>query len=123
VTDPLLSTLRISILTIFMAAAARSDFETLSVRDRHWIRWSVPVVLILLVEMTSENMGIANFCMVFSLVAVFSFCFSEPPDPRDFRDWNQNEALLFVMYALGLVKFVYGAPVYSDTNSRGGSGR
>ena len=115
-TDPLLSTLRISILTIFMAAAARSDFETLSVRDRHWIRWSVPVVLILLVEMTSENMGIANFCMVFSLVAVFSFCFSEPPDPRDFRDWNQNEALLFVMYALGLVGFVYGEIVYSDTN-------
>ena len=64
--DPLLSTLRISILTIFMAVAARSDFDTLSVRDRHWIRWSAPVVLILLVEMTSENMGLANFCMVFS---------------------------------------------------------
>jgi len=116
VTDPLLSTLRISILTIFMASAARSDFETLSVRDRHWTRWSVPVVLILLVEMTSENMGIANFCMVFSLLAVFSFCFSEPPNPRDFRDWNQNQALLFVVYALGLVGFVYGAIVYSDTN-------
>ena len=115
-TDPLLSTLRISILTIFMASAARSDFETLSVRDRHWTRWSVPVVLILLVEMTSENMGIANFCMVFSLLAVFSFCFSEPPNPRDFRDWNQNQALLFVVYALGLVGFVYGAIVYSDTN-------
>jgi len=99
-----------------MASAARSDFETLSVRDRHWTRWSVPVVLILLVEMTSENMGIANFCMVFSLLAVFSFCFSEPPDPRDFRDWNQNQALLFVVYALGLVGFVYGAIVYSDTN-------
>ena len=115
-TDPLLSTLRISILTIFMASAARSDFETLSVRDRHWTRWSVPVVLILLVEMTSENMGIANFCMVFSLLAVFSFCFSEPPNPRDFRDWKQNQALLFVVYALGLVGFVYGAIVYSDTN-------
>ena len=115
-TDPLLSTLRISILTIFMASAARSDFETLSVRDRHWTRWSVPVVLILLVEMTSENMGIANFCMVFSLLAVFSFCFSEPPNPRDFREWNQNQALLFVVYALGLVGFVYGAIVYSDTN-------
>ena len=99
-----------------MASAARSDFETLSVRDRHWTRWSVPVVLILLVEMTSENMGIANFCMVFSLLAVFSFCFSEPPNPRDFRDWNQNQALLFVVYALGLVGFVYGAIVYSDTN-------
>ena len=115
-TDPLLSTLRISILTIFMAAAARSDFETLSVRDRHWIRWSVPVVLILLVEMTSENMGIANFCMVFSLLAVFSFCFSEPPDPRDFRDWNQSQALIFAVYALGLVGFVYGTIAYSDTN-------
>ena len=114
--DPLLSTLRISILVIFMAAAARSDFETLSVRDRHWIRWAVPVVLILLVEMASENMGMANFCMVFSLVAVFSFCFSEPPDPRDFRDWNQNQALLSVVYSLGLVGFVYGANVYSDTD-------
>ena len=71
--DPLLSTLRISILVISMAVAARSDFETLSVRDRHWIRWAVPVVIILLVELASENMGIANFCMVFSLAAVFSF--------------------------------------------------
>ncbi len=114
--DPLLSTLRISILTIFMAVAARSDFDTLSVRDRHWIRWSAPVVLILLVEMASENMGLANFCMIFSLVAVFSFCFSDPPDPRDFRDWNQNQAFLSVVYALGLVGFLYGADAYSDTN-------
>ena len=114
--DPLLSTLRISILTIFMAIAARSDFETLSVRNRHWVRWSVPVILILLVEIVSENMGIANLCMVFSLVAVFSFCFYDPPNPRDFTDWNQNQALLSVVYALGLVGFVYGANVYSDTN-------
>ena len=116
VADPLLSTLRISILAIFMAAAARSDFETLSVRDRHWIRWAVPVALILLVEIASENMGLANFCMVFSLVAIFSFCFSDPPDPRDFRDWNQNQLLLALTYSLGLVGFVYGANVYSDTN-------
>ena len=116
VADPLLSTLRISILTIFMAVAARSDFETLSVRDRHWIRWSVPVALILLVEMASENMGIANLCMVFSLVAVFSFCFSDLPDPRDIRDWNRNQALLSVVYVLGLFGLVYGANVYSDTN-------
>ena len=75
--DPLLSTLRISILTIFMSVAARSDFDTLSVRDRHWIRWAAPVVLILLVEMTFENMGLANLCMVFSLVAAFSFCFTD----------------------------------------------
>tara|TARA_Y100000768_G_scaffold385411_1_gene371471 strand:+ start:289 stop:1230 length:942 start_codon:yes stop_codon:yes gene_type:complete len=99
-----------------MAVAARSDFDTLSVRDRHWIRWSAPVVLILLVEMASENMGLANFCMIFSLVAVFSFCFSDPPDPRDFRDWNQNQAFLSVVYALGLVGFLYGADAYSDTN-------
>lgn len=116
VADPLLSTLRISILTIFMAIAARSDFETLSVRNRHWVRWSVPVILILLVEIVSENMGIANLCMVFSLVAVFSFCFYDPLNPRDFTDWNQNQALLSVVYALGLVGFVYGANVYSDTN-------
>ena len=115
-TDPLLSTLRISTLTIIMAIAARSDLDTLSVRNSHWVRWSVPVVLILLVEIVSEDMGIANLCMVFSLVTVFSFCFSDPPDPRDFRDWNQNQALLSVVYALGLVGFVYGANVYSDTN-------
>ena len=112
--DPLLSTLRISTLTIFMAIAAH--FETLSVRNRHWVRWSVPVILILLMEIVSENMGIANLCMVFSLVAVFSFCFYDPLNPRDFTDWNQNQALLSVVYALGLVGFVYGANVYSDTN-------
>ena len=66
--------------------------------------------------MTSENMGLANLCMVFSLVAAFSFCFSDPPDLRDFRGWNQNQALLSVVYALGLVGFLYGANAYSDTN-------
>ena len=114
--DPLLSTLRISVLVIFMAAAARSDFETLSVRDRHWIRWAIPVVLILLVEIASKDLGMANFCMVFSLVAVLSLCFSDPPDPRDFRNWNQTQALLSVAYSLGLIGFVYGANVYSDTD-------
>ena len=114
--DPLLSTLRISVLVIFMAAAARSDFETLSVRDRHWIRWTIPVVLILLVEMASKDLGMANFCMVFSLVAVLSLCFYDPPDPRDFRNWNQRQALLSVVYSLGLIGFVYGANVYSDTD-------
>ncbi len=114
--DPLLSTIRISMLTISMAVAAKSDLETLSVRDRHWIRWSAPVVLILLLEMASENMGIANFCMVFSLVAVFSLCFSDFPNPRDFRDWNRNQAFLSLTYVLGLVGFIYGANVYSNTN-------
>ena len=114
--DPFLSTLRISVLVIFMAAAARSDFETLSVRDRHWIRWTIPVVLILLVEMASKDLGMANFCMVFSLVAVLSLCFYDPPDPRDFRNWNQRQALLSVVYSLGLIGFVYGANVYSDTD-------
>lgn len=114
--DPLLSTLRISILVLCMASAARSDFETLSVRDGHWVKWSVPVVLILIMEMTSQDLGLANVCMVFSVVAVFSFCFSYPPDPRNYREWNANEGLLSVVYALGLVGFAYGANTYSDTN-------
>ena len=58
----------------------------------------------------------ANFCMVFSLVAVLSLCFYDPPDPRDFRNWNQRQALLSVVYSLGLIGFVYGANVYSDTD-------
>ena len=98
-----------------MAVAARSDFDTLSVRDRHWIRWSAPVVLILLAEMTSENMGLANFCMVFSLVAA-SLSASLIPGSTRLQRLESKPGSLSVVYALGLVGFLYGANAYSDTN-------
>ena len=80
--DPLLSTLRISFLALCMFAAARSDFRTLSVRDAHWIRWAIPASIILALQIASSDAGFENVCMVFALVAIFSFCFVVPPDPR-----------------------------------------
>ncbi len=111
-----MSTLRISILVLCMATAARSDFETLSVRDGHWIRWSAPASLILILELASNDAGLANICMAFALLAVFSICFYTPPDPRKIGEWNSQEALLWVLYSVGIGGIVTGAYRYSDTD-------
>jgi len=114
--DPLLSTLRISLLVLCMFAAARSDFQTLSVRDDHWIRWSIPASLVLLLELTSSNAGIENICMTFALLTIFSFCFSPPPDPRELGEWGRREAILSVFYSIGALGLVSGAISYSETD-------
>ncbi len=114
--DPLLSTLRISLLVLCMFAAARSDFQTLSVRDDHWIRWAIPAALILIVEMATDDAGTANICMAFALAAIFSFCFSVPPDPRNIREWGIQEVFLSQVYLLGVLGLFGGAFAYSGTN-------
>ncbi len=114
--DPLLSTLRISLLVLCMLAAARSDYRTLSVKDDHWIRWAIPASLILLIEMTSSDAGIENVCMAFAVVAVFSFCFEAPPDIRDIGEWGRQEASLSIFYLLGALGLVGGAISYSGTD-------
>ena len=114
--DPLLSTVRISLLVLCMSSAARSDFQTLTVRDGHWVRWGVPASVILIIEMVSGNAGMANICMSAALVIVFSFCFAGPPDPLNIREWRGMEALLASVYALGFVGLIGGAITYSDTD-------
>ena len=114
--DPLLSTIRISTLVLCMAIAARSDYETLSVRDSHWVKWSIPAAILLLVEVTSNNSGTANICMVLALVAVFSTCFTLPPDPRNLGKWNRIELSLSIVYIAGVSGLILGISDNIDTN-------
>ena len=113
---PLLSTLRISLLVLCMFAAARSDFRTLSVKDSHWIRWAIPASIVLLIEMASSDAGIENVCIAFALIAIFSFCFAFPPDPRKLGEWGIQEANLSILYLLGASGLIGGAIAYSDTD-------
>ena len=114
--DPLLSTIRISVLVLCMGIAARSDYETLSVRDSHWIKWSIPATLLLLVEVSSKNSGTANLCTALALLALFSSCFVRPPDPRRFWEWGGAETVLSIVYIAGISGLVLGALDNSDTN-------
>ena len=114
--DPLISTLRISLLVLCMFAAARSDFRTLSVRDDHWIRWAIPASIILVLEMASSDAGFENVCMTFALMAIFSFCFLVPPDPRKLGEWGGKEASISIVYLLGASGIIGGAIAYSETD-------
>ena len=114
--DPLLSTLRISLLVICMFAAARSDFQTLSVKDAHWKIWALPATVVLLFEMSSSDAGIENVFMTFSIAAVFSLCFVTPPDPRKLGEWGRQDFILSMIYCLGALGLVGGAISYSDTD-------
>lgn len=114
--DPLFSTLRISLLVLCMFAAARSDLQTLSVKDDHWIRWAIPASLVLLVDIASSDAGFENVCMAFALFAIFSFCFYPIPDPRNVGDWGGREATLSIFYLLGAIGLAGGTISYSETD-------
>ena len=114
--DPLLSTIRISTLIVCMAAAARSDYGTLHVRDTHWLWWAIPGTLILLFEVISNSDNFANMCMVFALVATFSSCFVRPSDPRRIMEWTRNETFIFLLYILAISGITLGIIENYDTN-------
>ncbi|MBF93205.1 MAG: hypothetical protein CMB78_05470 [Euryarchaeota archaeon] len=114
--DPLFSTLRISTLVLCMATAARSDYETLHVRDSHWVKWAAPASLLLASELVSNNSGLSNICMVAALISAFSICFVNPPDPRKAREWGRIEASVFAFFIIGSIGVLGGALAYSDTN-------
>tara|TARA_B100000287_G_scaffold434937_1_gene501025 strand:+ start:5477 stop:6469 length:993 start_codon:yes stop_codon:yes gene_type:complete len=114
--DPLLSTIRISALVICMAIAARSDYETLHVKDNHWVWWSIPAVLLLLAEIHSDSNDLANMCMVMALASIFSICFVKPPDPRRFRKWTRKDLALSAVYIIGISGLILGTFENSDTN-------
>ena len=114
--DPLFTTIRISTLIVCIAAAARSDYRTLHVRDTHWLWWAIPGTLILLFEVLSNSDNIASICMVFALVATFSSCFVSPPDPRNFKEWTRKETFIFVLYILAISGITLGIKDNYDTN-------
>ena len=114
--DPLFSTLRISTIVLCMVTAARSDYETLHVRDSHWVKWAVPASLLLASELVTNNSGLENIFMVAALVSAFSICFVKPPDPRKAREWSRIDASVFSLFIMGALGLVGGALSYSDTN-------
>ena len=114
--DPLFSTLRISTLVLCMATAARSAYETLHVRDSHWVKWAAPASLLLASELVTNNSGLSNICMVAALISAFSICFVKPPDPRKAREWDSIEASVFAFFIIGSIGILGGALAYSDTN-------
>ncbi len=112
--DPLITTVRISMLAICMAAAARSDYYTLTVRDWHWIKWGAPTALLLGLELASNDVGFANIAMVFALITAFSYCFMPPPDISIAKNWDGVQASLFLTYAIGFAGLLGGAYSHHD---------
>ncbi|MBJ29471.1 MAG: hypothetical protein CMB61_05400 [Euryarchaeota archaeon] len=114
--DPLLSTIRISMIFSCMFIAARSDFQTLSVRDIHWKIWAIPATIILVFEIASNNSGPANLMTISAMIAVFSICFYRIPDLRRFRDWKIEQITLSMIYLIGIAGILIGSIEFSDTN-------
>ncbi|MBE45456.1 MAG: hypothetical protein CMB02_02205 [Euryarchaeota archaeon] len=114
--DPFLSTLRISMIFSCMFIAARSDFQTLSVRDMHWKIWAIPATIILVFETASTNSGFANLLTISAMIAVFSTCFYRIPELRSFRDWQREQVTLSLIYLIGIAGIFLGGIEYSDTD-------
>ena len=99
-----------------MFIAARSDFQTLSVRDIHWKIWAIPATIILVFEIASNNSGPANLMTISAMIAVFSICFYRIPDLRRFRDWKIEQITLSMIYLIGIAGILIGSIEFSDTN-------
>ena len=111
-----MSTIRISMIFSCMFIAARSDFQTLSVRDIHWKIWAIPATIILVFEIASNNSGPANLMTISAMIAVFSICFYRIPDLRRFRDWKIEQITLSMIYLIGIAGILIGSIEFSDTN-------
>ncbi len=104
-----LAWLRVSVLVCCLGVAARSDYDSLAVRDRHWMTWSVPIAILLVCEMVILEAGAANFYMAAALLSLSSLAMFDAPDPREIPRWDQSQIALAGLYLIGIVGLFGGA--------------
>ena len=112
----LLAWLRVFVLVCCLSIAARSDYATLSVRDRHWLNWSVPVTVLLVAEMMFLKTAASNFYMVAALLAISSTALFDPPNPKEAGRWGPTETSLALVYLVGIVGLLVGVFQNADTD-------
>jgi hypothetical protein len=105
----MLAWLRISVLVCCLGIAARSDYDSLAVRDRHWLAWSGPVTILLVCEMAILETAVSNFYMAAALLSISSLAVFDAPDPRRIPKWDQRQIALAVLYLTGIAGLFGGA--------------
>ncbi len=110
----MLAWLRVSVLVCCLGIAARSDYDSLAVRDRHWLAWSGPVTMLLVCELVIIETAASNFYMVAALLSVSSLAVFDAPDPRGIPKWDQSQIALAVLYLIGIVGLFGGTVQHAN---------
>tara|TARA_B100001146_G_scaffold109512_1_gene96739 strand:- start:628 stop:1614 length:987 start_codon:yes stop_codon:yes gene_type:complete len=110
----MLAWLRVFVLICCLGIAARSDYASLTVRNRHWMTWSAPVTILLISEMVILETAASNFYMVAALLSISSLAVLDAPDPRDIPKWEQKQLALAVLYLIGIVGLFGGASQHAN---------
>ena len=97
-----------------LGIAARSDYDSLAVRDRHWLAWSGPVTMLLVCELVIIETAASNFYMVAALLSVSSLAVFDAPDPRGIPKWDQSQIALAVLYLIGIVGLFGGTVQHAN---------
>jgi len=101
-------------LVCCLGIAARSDYDSLAVRDRHWLAWSGPVTMLLVCELVIIETAASNFYMVAALLSVSSLAVFDAPDPRGIPKWDQSQIALAVLYLIGIVGLFGGTVQHAN---------
>tara|TARA_B100000959_G_scaffold71411_1_gene75736 strand:- start:15927 stop:16961 length:1035 start_codon:yes stop_codon:yes gene_type:complete len=114
--DHLLDWLRVIVLFFCMGFAARSDYSTLRVSDRHWLNWTAPATALLIAEMTLLGTSASNYYMVATLLAAASIPLFDPPNLVEAKRWGSNEVTLASIYLVAAVGLLGGALENANTD-------
>ncbi len=108
--------LRVLTLVICLSLAAYSDFSSLTVKDRHWLIFSIPVVSLLYAELAIMGTSASNYWMIISLLAIASLSIFRVPDLRNTHSWGSREKMLVILLVIGLVGLLFGAFKNADVD-------
>lgn len=114
--DHLLDWLRVIVLLFCMGFAARSDYSTLRVSDRHWLNWTAPATALLIAEMSLLGTSASNYYMVATLLAAASISLFDPPNLMEAKRWGSNEVTLASIYLVAAVGLLGGALENANTD-------
>ncbi len=114
--DAVLEWARVIVLFCCLSLAAKSDYSTLMVRDSHWLNWTTPSVLLLIIGLAVIETDPLNYCMAGALLATASLSIFDPPDLRKTTHWSREQIALAAVYSIGLVGLLGGAMTHADTD-------
>jgi len=107
---------RVFLLVICLAIAGYSDFTKLIVKDRHWFFWTLPAIILLILDLIITNSSIWNFLMIFAILSLAASTVGIIPKFKGNSKINLINISLLMLYLLGIIGLLGGLLNYTNIN-------
>lgn len=104
---------RVFCLISCLLIAGYSDYTKLIVRDKIWIFWTFPALLILVIDFIILELSIWNILMIFLPVSLATITVFDVPN---FDSINLYNSFLLLIYLFAIIGLLGGILNYNDVN-------